>query len=82
MIAFVNPVPCAMWPRFEVQEPGLAVRAREVDRGPTRVTVIIVEDHPITRDGIRACVERDGRAVVVGGAGSVAGAWRPRSWRW
>lgn len=39
---------------------------------PTRV--IIVEDHPVTRDGIRACVERDGRAKVVGEAGTVAGA--------
>lgn len=40
----------------------------------TRIRVIIVEDHPVTRDGIRACVERDGRAVVVGEAASIAGA--------
>lgn len=42
--------------------------------GLTQIRVIIVEDHPMTRDGIRACVEKGGRAVVVGEAGSVAAA--------
>ncbi|MBW4718115.1 response regulator [Saccharothrix obliqua] len=38
------------------------------------VRVLVVEDHPVTRDGVRAALERDGRAVVVAEAVDVRSA--------
>ncbi|RSM73991.1 DNA-binding response regulator [Amycolatopsis sp. WAC 01375] len=42
----------------------------------TRIRVLIVEDHPITRDGVRNGLERDGRAIVVAEAADVPTACR------
>lgn len=41
------------------------------DRTPP-VRVVVVDDHPMWRDGVRADLERDGDFLVVGQAGSVA----------
>jgi DNA-binding NarL/FixJ family response regulator len=38
------------------------------------VRVIVVEDHPVTRDGVRTGLERDGRVAVVGEAADVRSA--------
>jgi DNA-binding NarL/FixJ family response regulator len=44
---------------------------REVAR-PTRIRVIIAEDDPDLREGLRLALEADGRCEVVGGAGDGA----------
>lgn len=36
---------------------------------PTRIRVVLVEDHPMYRDGLRAALESDAGVVVVGTAG-------------
>lgn len=36
-----------------------------MDDQPGPVRVLVVDDHPVTRDGVRTGLERDGRAVVV-----------------
>lgn len=41
-----------------------------------RVRVVVVDDHPMWRDGVRADLERDGRFLVVAEAGDVAEAVR------
>ncbi|ALG09807.1 response regulator transcription factor [Kibdelosporangium phytohabitans] len=41
-----------------------------------QIRVLVVEDHPITRDGVRSGLERDGRAVVVAEAADVPTACR------
>ena len=40
--------------------------------GGRPVRVVVVDDHPMWRDGVRADLERDGDFLVVGQAGSVA----------
>lgn len=40
--------------------------------GPRPVRVVVVDDHPMWRDGVRADLERDGGFLVVGQAGTVA----------
>jgi DNA-binding NarL/FixJ family response regulator len=45
-----------------------------MDEQPVRV--LVVDDHPVTRDGVRAGLEHDGRAVVVGEAGDAETACR------
>lgn len=41
-----------------------------------RIRVLVVDDHPVTRDGVRAGLERDGRAVVVAEAADAEAACR------
>ncbi len=48
----------------------------EQDAPTARVRVVVVDDHPMWRDGVRADLERDGRFLVVAEAGDVAGAVR------
>jgi DNA-binding NarL/FixJ family response regulator len=40
------------------------------------VRVLVVDDHPVTRDGVRTGLERDGRVVVVAEAADVRAACR------
>jgi DNA-binding NarL/FixJ family response regulator len=40
------------------------------------VRLLVIEDHPITRDGVRTGLERDGRVTVVGEAADVPAACR------
>lgn len=41
-----------------------------------RIRVILVDDHPIVRDGVRDCLQRDPDIEVIGVAGDGAGALR------
>ncbi len=44
----------------------------ETPAPPPPVRVVVVDDHPMWRDGVRADLERDGGFLVVGQAGTVA----------
>src|SRR5262245_23600082 len=39
-----------------------------MDQGPTKIAVVIADDHPIFRQGLRQVIEADPRVLVVGEA--------------